>query len=279
VSEIDLSDQPEFAKPPVTEVVLSVQFEPIQKLTGPQIGLVWTRFRSQFPRVEEHPPIARAFEVFGKPGPQQVNVQFELTDSLPMLRSWFLNDRGDQLIQVQQDRFIHNWRKVGDEDEYPRYKRLIASFTEELVEFGAFLKDEGIGDLALNQCEVTYVNHIIAGEGWEAPGELNKVLTVWSGTYSDEFLSEPEDVRLAIRYTIPSPDDSPLGRLHISAAPAFRMSDKKGVLVLTLTARCRPLENGLEGVKKSLDLAHNWMVRGFASITTRNMHQIWERRK
>jgi hypothetical protein len=40
---------PDFADPPVVEVALSVQFDPLSALRTPQIGLLWAEYRTRFP--------------------------------------------------------------------------------------------------------------------------------------------------------------------------------------------------------------------------------------
>ena len=50
-------DLPDFRKPPLAETVLSLQFEPVAELTTAHVGLLWARFRKQFPMIEEHPPL------------------------------------------------------------------------------------------------------------------------------------------------------------------------------------------------------------------------------
>jgi hypothetical protein len=72
--------------------------------------------------------------------------------------------------------------------------------------------------------------------------------------------------------------EEPVGRLHIAAEPAFRRSDSSPIVVLTLTARGRPLGVGLDGVLAFLDLGHEWIVRAFDSVTTSKMHRIWGRK-
>jgi uncharacterized protein (TIGR04255 family) len=62
----DLAD---FRTPPVTEVVLGVQFNSLERFLSPHLGLVWERFKEKFPKVEERPPLAATFETFG-PHPQ-----------------------------------------------------------------------------------------------------------------------------------------------------------------------------------------------------------------
>jgi uncharacterized protein (TIGR04255 family) len=269
---------PEYDHPPVTEVVLSVQFETLPRLKGPLVGLLWTRFRDRFPESEEHPPLPSVVETFGV-NIQEMNVQFELMDSMPAMRTWFLTEPGDQLLQVQQDRFVHNWRKRAEADEYPRFDNLASSFREELIEFARFIDEEGIGEIAFTQCEVTYVNHIVGGEDWNIHEHPERLLRVWSGKYSDEFLPAPEDARVAIRYVVPGQDGNPLGRLHIAANPAFLVRDKKPVMVLTLTSRCKPIGQGLDAANSALNIGHEWIVRGFTSITTQEMHEVWGRRR
>ena len=123
---------PDFGRPPVAEVALSVQFDPVKDMGGPQVGLLWAKFRSEFPKVDEHPPLDQVIESFGSPLLPTADLRLECVDAPVSLRTWFLNERGDELIQVQQDRFIHNWHKVDESDEYPRYSHLISTFTGEL---------------------------------------------------------------------------------------------------------------------------------------------------
>ena len=181
---------PDFANPPLAEVALSVQFEPLEKLRTPQIGLLWNEFRERFPATEEHAPLDSEFERFGIPRTSAPIVRMQMLETLPVPRVWFLNETGTELIQVQQDRFIHNWRKVGEGDAYPRYERLRQTFQSELEAFQAIVAREQCGAILPNQCEVTYVNHIVAGEGWTNHGQLSQVLTMFQTNYSDDRLHQ-----------------------------------------------------------------------------------------
>jgi len=274
---------PDFNNPPVTEVALSVQFEPVSGLRTPQLGLLWQEFRERFPKTEEHPPLESVIEQFGIRPTRKGEVRFEMLEGPPMLRYWFLNQKGTELIQVQQDRFVRNWRKVGDENTYPRYeKHLRPMFESDLKHFQAFLEHEQLGELKPNQCEVTYVNHIPAGEGWEKHGDIGEVLTVFQRSFSDSFLENPEyveDVSMRLRFLIPDQAGKPIGRLHITIDPGYRRSDNQPLFIINLTARGAPCGEGIDGVMSFLDLGREWVVRGFASITTPKMHQIWRRKK
>ncbi|MCK4340106.1 MAG: TIGR04255 family protein [Phycisphaerae bacterium] len=271
------STLPDFTKPPVVEVALSVQFDALADLGAVQLGLLWSQFRDRFPKVEEHPPLDPSFEQFGVRGSPSSAPRLRILTKPPSARCWFLNEEGTELIQVQSDRFVHNWRKADTSQAYPRYKHVRETFKRELEVFHEFLSSERLGQFKPNQCEVTYVNHILSGAGWENHGQLDKIFTVLTHQYSDTFLSSPEDARIVIDYVIPAPDGTPLGRLHVSAEPACRAADDKPILILKLTARGRLTESGLNGVFSTLDLGREWVVRGFASITEPEMHAIWGR--
>ena len=272
------SPLPDFERPPLVEVALSIQFDALSSLGVSQLGLLWAEYKERFPKTQEQPPLPAVTETFGRKPDRRVEVSFEMLEALPTPRLWFLSEAGDELIQVQKDRFIHNWRKLGEGQEYPRYTHIREVFVRQLSAFCDFLQREKIGELVPNQCEVTYVNHFASHEGWESHGQVDNVLAVWSSQLSDDFLPEPEDVRFALRYVIPDDEGNSAGRLHVSLQPAYRSTDSEAILVLELTARGRPLGDGVEGALRFLDLGHEWVVRGFTSVTTRAIHQIWGRK-
>src|SRR6266566_1973662 len=143
---------PEYESPPVIEVVLSVQFESMDDMHAPQLGLLWSQFRKDFPRVEQHPPIPSVVETFGQTLSARPGFQIEMSElPFPFLpRLWFLNESGTELVQVQQDRFIHNWRKTDSGQQYPRYEYIRGRFNSELQLFSSFLEAEKLPRLVIN---------------------------------------------------------------------------------------------------------------------------------
>jgi uncharacterized protein (TIGR04255 family) len=267
---------PDFRNPPVAEVALSLQFDPLQSFHVPHLGLLWEQYRDTFPKFEEHPPLPPAVEWFGLPTSSHFAPQVELLTVPPMPRCWFVNERGSELVQIQQDRFVFNWRKLKEDDAYPRYEYVRTEFDKEFEVFRRFLEEENIGGVAPNQCELTYVNQLLSGQGWEHPGQLDKLVTVWRNQYSDQFLKEPEDVRLSMRYLIRDGNDS-IGRLHVNIEPRLSTIHKRPVIVITWTARGAPLTRNMAGVMAFFDIGRKWIVSAFASITTREMHRNWGR--
>src|SRR4051794_5656712 len=101
---------PDFRKPPLNEVVLGIQFNPVPGYSQIYAGEVWGLFRARFPQVQEMPALPPNFETFGIPqGPQ---IGFNVLAGASHDRFWFLSPAGEQLIQFQMDRLLHNWRKV-----------------------------------------------------------------------------------------------------------------------------------------------------------------------
>jgi uncharacterized protein (TIGR04255 family) len=268
---------PEFDHPPVIEVALSVQFRRLERLRSAHLGSLWAKFRHRLPRTEDYAPLEPAFERFDQNRAQpKLGVEVRAYDVPPLPRAWFLNEGGTELIQVQPDRFVRNWRKVDEEDRYVRYTHIRERFMEDLADFEQFIRAEQLGELIPNQCEVTYVNHIAPGDGWEEHGELEKVLSVWSGRHSDDFLPMPEGVGISVHYVIPY-EGQPIGRLHVDLQPAYRVADGKPIYILNLTPRGSPIKGNMDGAFRFLDIGHEWIVRGFASMTTKQMQKIWRR--
>jgi uncharacterized protein (TIGR04255 family) len=200
------------------------------------------------------------------------------------MRVWYLTETGDQLVQVQPDRLVHNWRRTSLEEPYPRYETLRPAFAAEAELLLEFLSEAGLPAPHIAQAEVTYINPIPMSTLGQPP-DLGRVLAPWSGVYSDGFLPLAEDVGFNVRYRIPdSSSGQPVGRLNVVGNPALQPgapgAEPEEVFMLQLFARGGPLgSGGLDGAIAFLDLGHDWVVRGFTSLTTEVMHAEWGRVK
>ncbi len=103
----------------------------------------WQKYRSRLPLIEEHPPLDPVLESFDPPKPPHVDIVFG--NKPPVPRVWFLDEAKTELVQIQQDRFIHNWRKTGEDAAYPRYERIRNQFREEVGAFSDFLDEKQLG--------------------------------------------------------------------------------------------------------------------------------------
>ena len=252
------------------EVALSLQFAPVVGLTTAHIGLLWRKYRSRLPLIEEHPPLDPVLESFDPPEPPHVEIVFG--NKPPVPRVWFLTEAKTELIQIQQDRFIHNWRKTGDGAAYPRYESIRDQFRDEVRAFSDFLEEEQLGELSISQCEITYVNHV-KFDGEEAGfGNVENLMTNWKSLRDSGFLPTPEELLLSWRYRMP--EDT--GRLHVLVRPAWDSNEQR-FWTLNLMARGEPAANSIESAFAFFDMGRQWIVRGFTDLTTESMHRIWER--
>lgn len=266
---------PKFKAPPIVELALGVQFDRLERVKAVHYGVWWQTIREQFPKVEEHTPLAPIVEPFDLTQP--IAVKLQLSDRPPPVRWWFLNKETTRLIQIQEDRFVYNWRKrASSNEQYPSYDDLIKDFIGHLKSFCTFLAEGKHGLFNPNMCEIAYVNHVVAGEGWKDHSEMYKVVTPVSPSYSDDYLPPLEGLGFNTSYLFKQ-EAKMLGRLKVNISPAFRGKDKAPVAVLNLSAFAPPASRDVEGVRVTLDQAHEWAVRGFASVTPNDMHKVWGR--
>jgi len=263
---------PEYTSPPVIETVLGVQFNPLSDFQIPHFGLYWSRIREQYPSFEIQPPLGSVFEQFGQKEAQK-DVLVRIEKGPPGFRCWFKDQQQTHLIQVQRDRFIVNWRKVTGDEVYPRYGQFRPRFQTQWDRFCEFLETERIAAPQVNQCEITYVNHLEGEKEFKSFGDAERIYTLWSALPTEGFLPSPEAVRFNIRFLLPEQK----GRMHVFSEPKLRTRDGKEVLQLTLTCRGTPLSPTSEGILDWFDLGHEWIVRGFTQLTTNEMHQLWGR--
>ena len=273
-------DLPDFEAPPVTEVVLSVQFDTLAALGNVYAGLLWAEYRAEYPKVAEKPPLSPRFETFGgggAPVPTNIPFRFEAFFDATISRFWFEEADGAHLMQLQNDRIVHNWRKRETETEYPRYEPIADRFEREIGKFENFLRREHLGELRANQCEVTYINTIQLPDGADPHQHLNRITPLWSGSFGSLDLLEPENVLTQARYIFKE-DGKPLGRVYVNFTPVIRNADLSPAVQLDITVRARPAEQSVEAAFDLLDREREIVVRTFAAVTTSEMHRVWERR-
>ena len=269
---------PDFSNPPVTEVVVGFQFNAIGKFVTAHVGLLWDEFKNEFPDAEEHPPVMPAFETFGQSSPLLSGMSFGFPGIFTMQRSFFVNQDKTQIVQVQKDKFLHNWRKTGEGDAYPRFERILHVFQQGLERFTSFVTKWDLGPLEPNQCEVTYINQVPLLAKEEPYAAMTRIFDGLIGHPNMSELGFPNDARLLLRYIIPGVDGDPIGRLTISAEPAKRVSGDD-IIQISLTARGAPMPADVSGVMAFLQEGRIHIVRGFTSITSSNMHAVWGRKQ
>ena len=263
---------PDFQSPPAVETFLGFHFSNLKDWKTPYFGLFWQKIRSAYPEAEVHPPIPSEDTFKVELDTQRISLK--VRGEIPV-RWWYSHKSGRRLIQIQNDRFIQNWRKLDSKDKYVHYAQLRPSFLKVWGQFLGFLKANGVKPPEINLCEIGYVNNIDRGKAWKSFSELGGVISSWSGNTTTGFLPPPNLVTLNAVYPIPKAG----GSLHVSMEPGFRQQDRTETIQLTLTAKCRPATPNPRDLVAALDLGREWIVRGFEDLTTEKMHKFWVKKK
>jgi uncharacterized protein (TIGR04255 family) len=262
---------PDYKRPPVTEVAVSIQFARLQGLTAAHIGLYWAKIKDAFPNVMEQPPIVHMVEN------PEAEYKFEpfLSQMPDLPRIWFTDKTGTALIQVQRDRFVYNWRRVKDSDTYIRFPAVKSQFLVRWREFLGFLKEQNAPSPQVDQCELTYVNRIDQGQLWKSPAEWGNLFPSLTWKPKSNFLPEPENLRLHMRFSIPDVG----GRMHVDILPALLPGSKTPVIHFSLTVRGLPSELTDEAVARWYETAREWIVTGFADLVSKEADTLWQRQR
>lgn len=254
----------QFVRPPVMEVACGIAFSLEKPLKSPHVGLYWSAISDEFVRCEDAAPIPGIVESIGGSEVSESGVQIEFVGLPPLRRSWLINAAGTHLIQLQEDRFLYNWKRTGDGLEYPSYGAVVAGFRAHWSRFKAFLVSQELGDPTPTQLELTYFNMLPA-----TPGLLRDHVRA----AGDRFLPEPEGVAWRSQYLLPEG----AGRLHIAATSARVVSTGLIGIRLDITARGLPKESSSTACERWFDMAHEWITHGFVDVTTPEAHEIWGR--
>lgn len=158
-----------FENPPVNEVVVSTYFNPpLSDFRNEHVGLFWEGIRKDFPVVRQQIP---------------VGIEQEITadELIPMPRYWFISDNDMNLIQLQKNAFMFNWRRR--DKEYPRFHDYIKpTFDKYYSFFSDFIRSEinSAEELAVELCELTYINTLEPCEYWEGPQDTANIIPSFS---------------------------------------------------------------------------------------------------
>lgn len=155
-----------FENSPINELVIATYFNPpLFALRSEHVGLFWSRVRDEFPSVEQQAPVggAEAFEQLGG-------------EFFPMPRFWFVADDKVNLVQLQKNAFMLNWRRR--DAEYPHFdENLKPAFDRYFGLFEDFArKDVGADQINIDLCELTYINTIESCEYWQGPQDTARVI-------------------------------------------------------------------------------------------------------
>ena len=251
-----------YQNPPINEIVCGIRFDSINHLQSGHLGILWQKFRSDFPRTEDHNLVGPVSEEdLGTP------------DKMPLPRVWFIHENENKLIQVQRNCFLHNWRKRRPDDEYPGYETVIEDFERYLSRFEEFLLEEDLGNLVAREYELTYIDLIPRGQGWENPNDLAKVFpNLLSLTRQSVLLNGVQGINWQTIFGLPKG----LGQLIVSIRNAQRVPDNQQIIYIESKA----LSSGsYKPIRGWFNTAHNTIAQFFSNLVSNEIQETFWRRK
>jgi uncharacterized protein (TIGR04255 family) len=259
-------NKPSFKKPPVVEVVASIQFNEPNIFEMRQFKDIWDRLdHKKYSKYAEMPPLERITD-----GKSQV-IKFS---NFPGLRRvWLEDENNNKLIQLQEDRLILNWRhpnvNIKTDCIYPRYENIIEEFFSIFDVFQKYLSEKQNRLSNPDLLELTYVNFIeVDGNEIE---NVNSIFKDFNWVIQDRILNTPTFIDQKLIYDIP---------------------DMASQLKCTIRSHQSP-ENGCDGILYELsvrggineietsvmrtwyDNARLWIVNSFKDSTHEDMHKVW----
>jgi uncharacterized protein (TIGR04255 family) len=264
------SSLPDYRTPPVDEVIISVQFPRIEDFSDSNIREFWKLVRDEYPIGENQPRLEGGIESLEPSQPIVVQLQ---TAGQPNARMWMINDTDDFLIQVQNTRFIQNWRRR--QGDYGHFEEIRAKFWNSFNKLQSFLADKELDQPAVQQVEVTYFNwipNISMVEFFKPAGP--SILDVADSR------EVPEEQTWTARYLLPNASNM-IERLYVQCLPAIRplTPGVKGSQLALIFRAAR--ESGLTSseVEAQIDNGRAVIVNAFTELTTSAAHDLWGRYK
>jgi uncharacterized protein (TIGR04255 family) len=251
----------DYENPPVVETSFGFTFPPIKGWSLFHLGLLWGRLRPRYQFAEARLPMGsvEVDEVDLKLGPE---VRLE---TMP-LRSWFLDSSKNQLLQVQPNRFIRNWRAAEAEQKYFHYSDLKPMFQEDWTIYRDFLRDEKLPFPTVFKCDVTYINHLLKGREWNTLDDIGTL-----------FKQMNFDLKGALVTSVSFTAASGNNQIRMDAAPGIR-PDGTPIVQLTLNVSGQPVGALESDIWFKLDECHKLLVETFAEITADDLQkQVWKR--
>ncbi|WP_406353184.1 TIGR04255 family protein [Streptomyces sp. NBC_00658] len=261
---------PDFSQPPVVEVACGVKFRKVPELHGIRLAPLYEMWKSELPVIEEQPTLP-SIETGPAGSSPKIRVDFP---SLRQTRYWFQSERGNDLVQLQPDRLIVNWRSCGNGENYPRFEYVLNHLSRRVTDLSGFVEENFRSKLEFLHVELSYINSLRVGESdkWD----LREIFHTWPD-FAKHHLGRPANSQMTFDFPIESARTGRDFFLRASIEPGVASDETPGTF-LTMTAQGRPSSTSAEGALDSIKEAHDHLVRSFAEITTEAAHERWGKR-
>ncbi len=260
---------PTFTRPPVAEVVIGLQFDPLPGLRTLHFGGFWSTLDGSWQPLPDGPAVGQTQEPSGTE-PLWIPPGFQIEQlEAPGARVRAMTPDKEGMLQIENSWLVYNWRQKGPSAEYPRFEPIKARFDDLRRLFLSYLQKQKLGTISPNLWEVGYVNFIPRNSVWSEATEWPRLFpALLSGSVPAQTGTLQS---FSGRWIFLLPAQG--GRLHVS------MEHGKGadgeVLVLKLIARGRIDNKSDAAIDAGFALGHESVVKTFSSIISEELKTSW----
>lgn len=251
------AEWPSYDEPPLVESVAAIEFAPIPHFGLSVLSQLHDLWLPKYPIVSEQPILQPTRPALQGPG---FSFEFGLVPS--QTRIWMASPDQQNLVQIQHDRLILNWRRLdASAASYPGFSSLRDNFAELIEQFV-----QAVGEVSPLVTEWSYVNAIdptvVVGSSafavWNEPvlaEETTPVLTRFQHVRAFNVVGGSGQLDMVVE---------PLG-------PA-----DTGPVNLSISARCfHHPDTTLPEALDRLSAAHRMARHAFDGVTTPEIRKYW----
>jgi uncharacterized protein (TIGR04255 family) len=258
-----------FDAPPINEVVMAIFHEPIHEMRVQHIGVYWQLIRKKFPLCQQQSPILSPND------PQSSALLAVMPDEIfPLPRFWFSGKDDPNLIQIQRDAFILNWRR-GTNTAYPHYEQVEQDFWEHFDTYRRFVEESMYHKIDLiTRCELTYINVIERNTYFSAPADIGNIVPFLKG-FCDLHTDKQQFLGLNSGATYRISDN-----IHIDLTTKLgsRADTKEQILLLEFKVHGVPRKLTEDSAREWYKVAHDIVYSNFLSNTDERVQkEVWKR--
>ena len=254
-----------FQNPPINELIITTYFNaPISNLRNEHVGIFWSRIKDDFPQSLQQIPIG---------GPEQImDVKNEMS---PMPRYCFISKDGINALQVQKNAFMLNWRR--QDTDYPRFNAYLKpAFDKYFSIFSDFiLTYTDTSEVAIDFCQLTYINLIKRCEFWSGPEDTRNVIPSFSVPDPGVAFQSPPAFNCGYIFEV-APDLQLVVTIRNAVLPQ-ESDESEPVLIMEIQANGRLGKVSKLETDPWFDRAHESINRCFIGITNpQTQRQHWK---
>lgn len=259
-----MKKSPNFSNPPVDEVAMGFSFQPSAHIELLDVSNLWEEFQKKgFDDVQTHAPIAsKGSRVF-----QNFNLQLKSKPDFP--RFWFIKKTKEYIVQVQEDKFLINWRFTDEPTKrYIGFEKIEKNFWIYAELFAAWFEEKSGEKLKIKNLELSYYNTIEVG-----PKSL-------VGMFKDFQWSTKSILSNAVKqmfFEVTLPVEKIDAEMYILGHTGKKRDAEGDIFRLELAVTGKIDAQGLNKklMKPWYNLSHDKIVHGFVELTTPKMHKQW----